>query len=179
MNAVPPSFAKRFVCAFLALWTVGVDIRADRDKIENKPAIHTTKTENAVVTVAIESNCTAAHCPVRIEIKNIGSVILNIVNWGDEAFSCKLKLTDHQGRACPYTRYGAGTMPGRTGSIRNAPIGWAAPLKLEIPLEKYFVLTPGEWFLECVVPLDDRINDLTVDVPPFSFSIPNHAGNEK
>jgi len=48
----------------------------------------------------------------------------------------------------------------------------ASPLKIVIPLEKYFVLSPGDWLLECQVVLDDGKGGRTADVPPFRFSIP-------
>ena len=176
-NDMAPSLLNRVFFALLALSVISPECLAEEGMKQNNES-QTMKTENAEIEIKIDNNCTVSHCPVRVEIRSIGpeSVRLHMEDYGGEALSCKLKVTDRQGHACPYTQYGRGRLIRAIGNSRLVYVGRSTPLKFVIPLEKYFILTPGEWILECTAFLvDDQNNVYAPHLPPLQFSIPTQA----
>jgi hypothetical protein len=121
------------------------------------------QTNHAIVEIAVDQGYSATNCPLQITITSRDRPLSVYVSGGIPAGV--IKVQDQHGMDCPYTEYGKSVINQTDEfSVFMESIPSGASRTWTLPLEKYFMLTPGKWWIE-VAPFVDVIRDK----PGFAF----------
>lgn len=140
------------------------------------------KTEYAIIELAVEKRAFLLNCPLRIKLTS-RKAPLYVQLILEQIPLCSLKLRSETGRDCEYTSYGTKVLtPSDHFGVYTQEIPRGASKEWTLPLEKFFLLSPGKWTVEFEMDVKvrtgpDNLNDHRVKCPLFEITIsPN--GNQ-